>query len=209
MPHPEEETEKQERYDVHGFSHCVRFKVGSQPRHFRADTPERYVRPRWLVHQGDSDGTLGRTLIDASGRAVTNNGQLSALGDPADRSMKPTANGLNRSPAFPSQAGPEDCMQLTPREFDKLLVYMMADVALKRRAQGLKLNYPEAVAVISAVALDGARAGKTIEDVTKEARTALTKADVMDGVADLVPMVQIEAVFTDGSRLVTVHTPIQ
>jgi urease gamma subunit len=62
-------------------------------------------------------------------------------------------------------------MQLTPREFDKLLVYMMADVALKRRAKGLKLNYPEAVAVISAVALDGARAGKTIEDVTKEART--------------------------------------
>jgi urease subunit gamma len=105
--------------------------------------------------------------------------------------------------------GPEDCMQLTPREFDKLLVYMMADVALKRRAKGLKLNYPEAVAVISAVALDGARAGKTIEDVTKEARTALTKADVMEGVADLVPMVQIEAVFTDGSRLVTVHTPIQ
>ena len=97
-------------------------------------------------------------------------------------------------------------MQLTPREFDKLLIYTMADVALKRRAKGLKLNYPEAVAVISA---DGARAGKTIEDVTKEARTALTKADVMDGVADLVPMVQVEAVFTDGSRLVTVHTPIQ
>ena len=80
---------------------------------------------------------------------------------------------------------------------------------VEAKAKGLKLNYPEAVAVISAVALDGARAGKTIEDVTKEARTALTKADVMDGVADLIPMVQIEAVFTDGSRLVTVHTPIQ
>jgi urease subunit gamma len=103
----------------------------------------------------------------------------------------------------------KDHMQLTPREFDKLLVHMMADVALKRRAKGLKLNYPEAVAVISAVALDGARAGKTIEDVTKEARAVLTKADVMDGVADLIPMVQIEAVFTDGSRLVTVHTPVQ
>src|SRR5262245_36501649 len=107
------------------------------------------------------------------------------------------------------QAGSEDPMQLTPREFDKLLIYMMADVALKRRAKGLKLNYPEAVAVISAVALDGARAGKTIEDVTNDARVALTKADVMDGVADLIPMVQIEAVFSDGSRLVTVHTPIQ
>jgi urease subunit gamma len=100
-------------------------------------------------------------------------------------------------------------MQLTPREFDKLLIYMMADVALKRKAKGLKLNYPEAVAVISATALDGARAGKTIEEVAKEARTALTKADVMEGIADLIPMVQVEAVFTDGSRLVTVHSPIQ
>jgi urease subunit gamma len=100
-------------------------------------------------------------------------------------------------------------MQLTPREFDKLLVHMLAGLALKRKASGLKLNYPEAVAVISAVALDGARAGKTIEEVTSEARAALTRADVMDGVADLIPMVQIEDVFTDGSRLVTVHTPIQ
>ena len=83
------------------------------------------------------------------------------------------------------------------------------ELARKRKAKGLKLNYPEAVAVISAAALDGARAGKTIEEVTKEARSALTKADVMEGVADLTPMVQIEAVFTDGSRLVTVHSPIQ
>ena len=100
-------------------------------------------------------------------------------------------------------------MQLTPREFDKLIIYMMADVASKRREKGLKLNHPEAVAVISAVALDGARAGLTIEEVTREARSALTKDDVMDGVADLIPMVQIEAVFTDGSRLVTVHSPVQ
>jgi urease subunit gamma len=100
-------------------------------------------------------------------------------------------------------------MQLTPREMDKLLVYMMADVALKRKAKGLKLNYPEAVAIISATALDGARAGKTLDDVVKDAGGALTKADVMDGVADLIPMVQIEAVFTDGSRLVTVHTPVR
>ena len=100
-------------------------------------------------------------------------------------------------------------MQLTPREFDKLVIYMMAEVALKRKAGGIKLNYPEAVAIISARALDGARAGRTIEEVTKDARTALTKNDVMDGVADLIPIVQVEAVFTDGSRLVTVHTPIQ
>ena len=94
-------------------------------------------------------------------------------------------------------------MHLTPREFDKLIIHMMAEVALKRKAGGIKLNHPEAVAVISASALDGARAGKTIEEVTKDART------VMDGVADLIPIVQVEAVFTDGSRLVTVHTPIQ
>jgi urease subunit gamma len=100
-------------------------------------------------------------------------------------------------------------MQLTPREFDKLIIHMLAEVAQKRKAKGIKLNYPEAVAIISATALDGARAGKTIDEVSKEARTALTKDDVMDGVADLIPMVQVEAVFTDGSRLVTVHTPIQ
>jgi urease subunit gamma len=100
-------------------------------------------------------------------------------------------------------------MQLTPREFDKLIIHMMADVAQKRKAQGIKLNYPEAVAIISATALDGARAGKSIDEVTREARVALKRDDVMDGVADLIPMVQVEAVFTDGSRLVTVHTPIQ
>ncbi len=100
-------------------------------------------------------------------------------------------------------------MQLTPREFDKLVIHMMAEVALKRKAKGIKLNYPEAVAIISANALEGAREGKSIEEVTKDARGALTKDDVMEGVADLIPMVQVEAVFTDGSRLVTVHTPIQ
>jgi len=100
-------------------------------------------------------------------------------------------------------------MQLTPREVDKLLIYMMADVALKRKAKGIKLNYPEAVAVISAAAMDGARAGKTIEETAQEARKVLTRDDVMDGVGDLIPMVQVEAVFTDGSRLVTVHSPIQ
>jgi urease subunit gamma len=100
-------------------------------------------------------------------------------------------------------------MQLTPREFDKLLIYMMADVAEKRKAKGLRLNYPEAVSVICAATLDGAREGKSLEEVMSLARMVLTKADVMEGVADLIPMVQVEAVFTDGSRLVTVHTPIQ
>ena len=100
-------------------------------------------------------------------------------------------------------------MHLTPREFDKLLIYMMAEVALKRKQQGMKLNHPEAVAVISAAALDGARAGKTLEEVMTLAGKVLTRADVMDGVADMIPRVQLEAVFDDGSRLITIHSPIQ
>lgn len=100
-------------------------------------------------------------------------------------------------------------MHLTPREFDKLLIYMLADVAQRRKDKGIKLNHPEAVALVAATAMDGARAGQTIEEVTREASKVLTKADVMDGVADLIPSVQVEAVFTDGSRLVTVHSPIQ
>ena len=94
-------------------------------------------------------------------------------------------------------------------EFDKLVIYMIAEVALKRKQQGLKLNHPEAVAVISAAALDGARAGKTLEEVMSLCGHVLTRADVMDGVADMIPRVQLEAVFDDGSRLVTVHSPIR
>jgi urease subunit gamma len=100
-------------------------------------------------------------------------------------------------------------MHLTPREFDKLLIHMMAEVAQKRRDKGLKLNHPEAVALISSVALEGVRAGSSIEEVMKEAASTLSKDDVMDGVADLIPSVQVEAVFSDGSRLVTIHSPIQ
>ncbi len=100
-------------------------------------------------------------------------------------------------------------MHLTPREFDKLLIYMLAEVARKRREQGLKLNHPEAVAVISAAALDGARVGKSLEEVMTLASQVLTQADVMEGVADMIPRVQLEAVFNDGSRLITVHSPIQ
>ena len=100
-------------------------------------------------------------------------------------------------------------MYLTSRELDKLLIYMLAGVAQRRKEEGLKLNHPEAVAVISAAALDGARAGKSVEEVMTLASKVLTRADVMDGVADMVPVVQLEAVFEDGSRLVSVHSPIQ
>jgi urease subunit gamma len=103
----------------------------------------------------------------------------------------------------------ESSMHLTPREIEKVLIYSLAEIALKRRAKGLKLNHPETVAIISATAMDGAREGKTLEEVMKIAATVLTRNDVMDGVAEMIPFVQIEAVFTDGSRLITVHEPIK
>lgn len=100
-------------------------------------------------------------------------------------------------------------MHLTEREMDKLLIYNLAEVALRRKAKGIKLNHPEAVAIISAAAMDGAREGKTVEEVMNDAANALTKKDVMEGIDAMIPIVQVEAVFTDGSRLVTVHQPIK
>ena len=99
-------------------------------------------------------------------------------------------------------------MHLTPRELDKLMIHTLADVALKRKAKGLKLNHPETVAVLSAAALEEARAGKTVEEVMAETRKVLTRNDVMEGVVEMIPTVQVEAVFTDGSRLITIHNPI-
>lgn len=100
-------------------------------------------------------------------------------------------------------------MKLTPREIEKLLVYSLSDVALRRKEKGLKLNYPEAVSIITVTAMEGAREGKNLEHVMNEARHVLTRDDVMEGVADLIAQVQVEAIFTDGSRLVTVHDPIR
>ena len=100
-------------------------------------------------------------------------------------------------------------MHLTPRETDKLMIYMMASIAQRRKDDGLKLNHPEAVSLIASAALDGARAGKTLEQVMELARKTITVNDVMEGVVEMIPYVQVEAVFTDGSRLVTVHDPIQ
>ena len=100
-------------------------------------------------------------------------------------------------------------MLLTERELEKLVVYNMAAVAEKRKAHGLKLNFPEAVALITAAALEGAREGKSLEQVMSSSAKLLKKSDVMDGVADMIPLIQVEGVFTDGSRLITVHDPIQ
>ncbi|MGO4279586.1 urease subunit gamma [Cupriavidus sp. OV038] len=99
-------------------------------------------------------------------------------------------------------------MELTPREKDKLLIFTAALLAERRRARGLKLNYPEAVALITAAIMEGARDGRTVADLMHEGTTVLTRDDVMDGVAELIPEIQVEATFPDGTKLVTVHHPI-
>src|SRR5216684_3289805 len=99
-------------------------------------------------------------------------------------------------------------MELTPREKDKLLVFTAALVAERRRARGLKLNYPEAVALISAALLEGARDGRSVSELMSYGATLLTRADVMEGVPEMIPEIQVEATFQDGTKLVTVHHPI-
>ncbi len=99
-------------------------------------------------------------------------------------------------------------MDLTPREKDKLLIFTAALLAERRRARGLKLNYPEAVALISAAVMEGARDGKTVAALMSEGRRLLTRDDVMDGIPELIPDIQVEATFPDGTKLVTVHQPI-
>ena len=100
-------------------------------------------------------------------------------------------------------------MHLTPREQEKLLVFVAAELARKRRARGLKLNYPEAVALISAEILELARDGKSVADIMVEGGSILTRDDVMDGIAEMIHEVQVEATFPDGTKLVTVHDPVR
>ena len=99
-------------------------------------------------------------------------------------------------------------MYLTPREMDKLHVFMVAELARKRKARGLKLNHPEAVALIADHILEGARDGKSVADLMNSGKTVLTKDDVLSGVTDIIRTIQVEATFEDGTKLVTVHDPI-
>jgi len=99
-------------------------------------------------------------------------------------------------------------MELTPREKDKLLIFTAGLLAERRKARGLKLNYPEAVAFISAALLEGAREGRSVTDLMSYGTTLLARADVMEGVAEMIPEIQVEATFPDGTKLVTVHHPI-
>ena len=99
-------------------------------------------------------------------------------------------------------------MDLSPREKDKLLIFTAGLLAERRKARGLKLNYPEAIAFITAAVLEGARDGRTVADLMHYGTTLLTRADVMDGIAEMIPEIQVEATFPDGTKLVTVHHPI-
>lgn len=99
-------------------------------------------------------------------------------------------------------------MDLTPREKDKLLLFTAALLAERRKARGLRLNHPEAVALISAAILEGARDGRSVAELMSAGRKVLGRADVMEGVAELIPDIQVEATFPDGTKLVTVHQPI-
>ncbi|MCV2217194.1 urease subunit gamma [Thauera sp. Sel9] len=99
-------------------------------------------------------------------------------------------------------------MELTPREKDKLLIFTAGLLAERRRARGLKLNYPEAVALITCAILEGARDGRTVAELMSHGATLLRREDVMEGVPEMIPDIQVEATFPDGTKLVTVHAPI-
>ncbi len=100
-------------------------------------------------------------------------------------------------------------MNLTPREKDKLLIAMAAEVARRRRARGVKLNHPEAIALISDFVVEGARDGRSVAELMRDGATVLGRDEVMDGVADMIHDIQVEATFPDGTKLVTVHNPIR
>lgn len=99
-------------------------------------------------------------------------------------------------------------MELSPRDKDKLLIFTAALLAERRKAKGLKLNYPEAIALISAEVMEGAREGRTVAEMMSAGREVLSRDDVMEGVAEMIHEVQVEATFPDGTKLVTVHNPI-
>jgi urease subunit gamma len=99
-------------------------------------------------------------------------------------------------------------MELTPREKDKLLIFTAALLAERRRARGLKLNYPETVALITAAILEGARDGQSVAQLMSYGSTIITRAEVLEGIAEMIPEIQVEATFPDGTKLITVHQPI-
>jgi urease subunit gamma len=140
-------------------------------------------------------------VADALGAAAARPAAAADLGDL-------TASGGSTATAVKNRFQQEDKMELSPREKDKLLVFMAAQLAERRRARGLKLNYPEALAYISFAILEGARDGRSVADLMHFGTTLLNRDEVMEGVPEMIPEVQIEATFPDGTKLVTVHNPI-
>ena len=107
------------------------------------------------------------------------------------------------------QSRKEDVMQLTEREQEKMIVSLAAMIAQRRKDKGLKLNHPESVAIITDYILEGAREGKSVADLMNEGAKVLTRDDVMEGVPEMIHMIQVEATFVDGTKLVTIHDPIR
>ena len=139
---------------------------------------------------------------------------MTARGESPDTVLPPPPDWLRprNDPIFqgspPHPTTEDEALELTPREKDKLLLFTAALLAERRRARGLKLNYPEAVAFISAAIIEGARDGRSVAELMDYGRTLLGRDDVMDGVPEMIAEVQVEATFPDGTKLVTVHNPI-
>ena len=139
------------------------------------------------------------------------NAAFALEGDRRHRIESVTADGLHADQPSVNLAAsplPKQTMELTPRERDKLLIFTAGLVAERRRARGLKLNYPESVALISAAIMEGARDGRSVAELMSAGTRMLARADVMEGVPEMIPEIQVEATFPDGTKLVTVHQPI-
>jgi urease subunit gamma len=129
---------------------------------------------------------------------------------PATAVVHHRAHALSLDHPAPPESGiaEEFFMELTPREKDKLLIFTAGLLAERRKAKGLKLNYPEAVALITCAIMEGAREGRTVAELMHAGTQVLSRTEVMDGIAELIPEIQVEATFPDGTKLVTVHNPI-
>ena len=148
----------------------------------------------------------------AGSYAIMRKGAIVAQGGTADlrtRRGPPAPDRLARASERIDDAPPADPVHLTPREQDKLLIFVAAEVARRRRGRGLKLNHPEAMALITAEILEGIRDGRSVSDLMAFGTTILTRDDVMEGVPEMIDEIQVEGTFPDGTKLVTVHHPIR
>ena len=166
-----------------------------------------------IVILAAGQGTRMRSALPKVLHPVADKPMLGHVIDTA-RSLQPQSiqvvigHGADTPPRAAGTTQGNPTMELTPREKDKLLIFTAALLAQRRKARGLKLNYPEAVALISAAVMEGARDGRSVAELMSAGREVLTRADVMEGVAEMISDIQVEATFPDGTKLVTVHQPI-